>query len=79
MNESISRAAGASHGQEITANEMGRLIRAANRTPVQRTTIYKTLKVFEKELPPQRIPLVDRDSFEPLAFMELGARGEQAS
>src|SRR6185503_8830049 len=40
MNESISRAAGASHGQEMTADMMEALIRSADRTPRQRTTLY---------------------------------------
>ncbi len=40
MNESISRAAGASHGQEMPPEAMEELIRAAGRTPVQRTTLY---------------------------------------
>jgi FO synthase len=42
MNESISRAAGASHGEEMPPEEMERLIRAAGRTPRQRTTLYGT-------------------------------------
>lgn len=40
MNESISRAAGAAHGQELTPAEMRRLIRSKGRTPWQRTTLY---------------------------------------
>jgi FO synthase len=40
MNESISRAAGASHGQELPPEDMERLIRAIGRTPRQRTTTY---------------------------------------
>jgi FO synthase len=40
MDESISRAAGASHGQEMTTMDMERLIRACGRTPRQRTTLY---------------------------------------
>ena len=40
MNESISRAAGAKHGQEMTAASMERLIRALGRVPRQRTTLY---------------------------------------
>lgn len=40
MNESISRAAGAGHGQEFAPDEMERLIRNAGRTPTQRTTLY---------------------------------------
>ncbi|MDJ0928297.1 MAG: 5-amino-6-(D-ribitylamino)uracil--L-tyrosine 4-hydroxyphenyl transferase CofH [Gammaproteobacteria bacterium] len=40
MNESISRAAGASHGQEMPPLEMERLIKALHREPRQRTTLY---------------------------------------
>jgi len=40
MNESISRAAGASHGQELPPEAMEALIRSAGRTPRQRTTLY---------------------------------------
>jgi FO synthase len=41
MDESISRSAGASHGQEMTPSEMERIIRAAGRVPLQRTTLYQ--------------------------------------
>jgi FO synthase len=40
MNESISRAAGASHGQEMPPERMEELIRSLGRTPRQRTTVY---------------------------------------
>jgi FO synthase len=40
MNESISRSAGAEHGQEFPPERMEELIRAAGRTPRQRTTLY---------------------------------------
>jgi FO synthase len=40
MNESISRAAGASHGQEMPPEEMEALIHAAGRVAVQRNTLY---------------------------------------
>jgi FO synthase len=40
MNESISRAAGASYGQEFPPEAMEELIRAAGRVPRQRTTLY---------------------------------------
>ena len=43
MNESISRAAGASHGQEVTASEMGGAIRSIGRLPQQRDTLYRSL------------------------------------
>jgi FO synthase len=40
MNESISRSAGAEHGQEFPPEQMEALIRAAGRSPRQRTTLY---------------------------------------
>jgi FO synthase len=40
MNESISRAAGATHGQEMTPEAMEALIRVAGREPRVRTTLY---------------------------------------
>jgi len=40
MNESISRSAGAQHGQEFPPEAMEELIRLAGRVPRQRTTLY---------------------------------------
>jgi FO synthase len=40
MNESITRAAGAMHGQELCAADLERLIRQQRRTPRQRSTLY---------------------------------------
>jgi FO synthase len=40
MNESITRAAGAAHGQEMPPETMDALIRSIGRTPRQRTTLY---------------------------------------
>ncbi|MGH3021107.1 MAG: 5-amino-6-(D-ribitylamino)uracil--L-tyrosine 4-hydroxyphenyl transferase CofH [Gaiellaceae bacterium] len=40
MNESISRAAGAAHGQEMPPERMEAVIRATGRRPRQRTTLY---------------------------------------
>jgi len=45
MNESISRAAGASFGQEMPPEEMEALIRSLGRTPQQRTTLYRAAPV----------------------------------
>jgi FO synthase len=42
MNESISRAAGTEHGQELPPQAMENLIRGAGRRPEQRTTLYGT-------------------------------------
>ncbi|WP_380877100.1 FO synthase [Sphingomonas sp. DBB INV C78] len=40
MNESITRAAGATHGQEMTAADMRAMAASLGRTPVRRTTLY---------------------------------------
>ncbi len=42
MDESITRAAGAVHGQEMSPERMVKLIKRINRTPQQRTTLYTT-------------------------------------
>jgi FO synthase len=47
MNESISRAAGASHGQEVTPEEMRATIRSIGRVPAQRSTTYGILELFD--------------------------------
>lgn len=44
MNESITRAAGAVHGQEITPEQMSHRIRTMGRLPWQRTTDYRSAK-----------------------------------
>ena len=46
MEESISRAAGATYGQLISPAEIKRLIRDMGRIPAQRTTTYQILKSF---------------------------------
>ena len=43
MNENISRAAGANHGQELDATQMEDLIRSIGRVPRRRTTLYDTV------------------------------------
>jgi 7,8-didemethyl-8-hydroxy-5-deazariboflavin synthase CofH subunit len=49
MNESISTSAGAPHGQFLHPTEMRAWIRGAGRIPVERSTLYRTLRVFEQE------------------------------
>lgn len=49
MNESISTSAGAPHGQFLHPTEMRSWIRAAGRVPAERSTTYRTLRVFEDE------------------------------
>ncbi|WP_274628195.1 5-amino-6-(D-ribitylamino)uracil--L-tyrosine 4-hydroxyphenyl transferase CofH [Arvimicrobium flavum] len=71
MNESISRAAGARHGQEITSAEMVRIIRAAGRIPLQRNTLYGAIEDFSDHDPPDVAPLVQRHSeADPLDFLD---------
>ncbi|HVX02136.1 MAG TPA: 5-amino-6-(D-ribitylamino)uracil--L-tyrosine 4-hydroxyphenyl transferase CofH [Nitrososphaera sp.] len=49
INESISTAAGAQHGQLMRPKEIRQLIRSSGRIPAQRSTSYKLLKVFRNE------------------------------
>jgi len=50
INESISTAAGASHGQLMRPSEFRNMIREIGRTPAERTTTYRILKKFEAGL-----------------------------
>lgn len=71
MNESISRAAGAAHGQEVTAHEMVQIIRSAGRHPVQRNTLYEVFEDFGDHDPVDQMPLVARQSgCSPVAFLK---------
>jgi FO synthase len=49
MNESITRAAGATHGQEMTQCDMLSLAASLGRPAVQRTTLYRQLPEFSAE------------------------------
>ena len=49
MNESISRAAGAAHGQELEPERMEALIRSANRVPRLRNTLYGDAPSTQRE------------------------------
>ncbi len=59
MNESITRAAGATHGEEWPPNQMEHVIRGAGRTPVQRTTDYGTPPETQVRRSKQAAPLAD--------------------
>jgi len=48
MNESISRAAGAAHGQEIPPEQMDAIVTTIGRTPEQRTTLYRKVPEQQK-------------------------------
>ncbi len=49
MNETITRAAGASHGQETSPEEMEEIIRSAGRTPRLRSTTYGEVSELQKQ------------------------------
>ncbi|HEY3094683.1 MAG TPA: 5-amino-6-(D-ribitylamino)uracil--L-tyrosine 4-hydroxyphenyl transferase CofH [Nitrososphaera sp.] len=62
INESISTAAGSHHGQLMKPKEIRRLIRSVGRTPAQRSTTYRTLKVFSDEKEDQESALDSADA-----------------
>lgn len=62
MNESISTSAGAAYGQFLHPAEMRSWIRDAGRIPVQRSTTYRPLRVFEEE-PAEPEPSWSSDQF----------------
>jgi FO synthase len=59
MNESITRAAGAVHGQEMPPESMEGLIRSLGRLPRQRTTLYANAPVERKAASFGAVPLTD--------------------
>jgi FO synthase len=60
MDETISRSAGASHGQEMTPQAMEAIIYSANRVPRQRTTHYTTA---DDDLRDRSFAAADRERF----------------
>ncbi|HEY2988693.1 MAG TPA: 5-amino-6-(D-ribitylamino)uracil--L-tyrosine 4-hydroxyphenyl transferase CofH [Candidatus Binatia bacterium] len=58
INESISTAAGASHGQLMKPAQFRSLIREMGRIPAERSTTYKKIKLFENEENP--VDLLDQ-------------------
>jgi FO synthase len=58
MNESITRAAGASHGQEMPPEAMESLIRSLGREPWQRTTLYRSVPPGRVEASIGALPLL---------------------
>ncbi|MBV8456276.1 MAG: hypothetical protein JO122_06645, partial [Acetobacteraceae bacterium] len=59
MNESITRAAGAVHGQEMPPESMERVIRALGREPRQRTTLYADAPAPRRAASFNAAPLVE--------------------
>jgi 7,8-didemethyl-8-hydroxy-5-deazariboflavin synthase CofH subunit len=73
MDESISRSAGASFGEEITPNEMVQIIRDAGRIPVRRSTLYATLEEYGDHDPAPVQPLKPRP-YDPVHFIRRRGR-----
>ena len=65
MNESISTAAGASHGQLVRPRDLRRRIRQLGRTPALRSTLYTLLRRFPDE---------SQDGQDPLDTLDAGSK-----
>jgi hypothetical protein len=65
MEESISRESGADFGENLPPEEMRRLIREMGRTPVERSTTYKTLRRFDD--PENDPPSLEPEHLRPMA------------
>jgi FO synthase len=77
MNESISRAAGTQHGQELSPERMDALIRSIGRTPEQRTTRYAQAPAERREASyraPELIPIAPVAKVSAAAGHDLIAR-----
>jgi len=72
MNESISRAAGTQHGQEMPPQAMEQLICTAGRTPRQRTTLYGDVPQYLQRTSLAAMPLA------PLVMTPVRRRPRQA-
>jgi FO synthase len=78
MNESITRAAGATHGEEWPPSQIEHVIRGTGRQPIQRTTDYGTPPETQVRRSKQAAPLAD--PINPLArdyMREEAANGEK--
>jgi 7,8-didemethyl-8-hydroxy-5-deazariboflavin synthase CofH subunit len=78
MEENISKAAGATHGEYVAPEEFRRMIRSIGRAPAERSTTYKITRVFgahdeEPGVPaaiapaPALLPLVQAEKHRPYA------------
>jgi 7,8-didemethyl-8-hydroxy-5-deazariboflavin synthase CofH subunit len=74
MEESISKAAGADHGECVAPEEFRQLIRSIGRIPAERSTTYKLLRVFEGPVSETSSTMTpDRVPHEPGAWSSAGA------
>ncbi|MEO9362553.1 MAG: 5-amino-6-(D-ribitylamino)uracil--L-tyrosine 4-hydroxyphenyl transferase CofH [Nitrososphaera sp.] len=71
INESISTAAGAQHGQLMRPKEIRQLIRSSGRVPAQRSTTYKLLKTYRDETDEKESALDSADSAQFGSYQQL--------
>ena len=57
MEESISKAAGATFGESVAPGEFRAMIRSIGRIPAERSTTYRILKVFDHPDSEERLPI----------------------
>src|SRR5213075_2432768 len=77
INESISTAAGAQHGQLVRPAELRRLVRDAGRIPAQRDTLYATLQIYnDGEDPESPLDRIDDAEARFGSYRRLIASGE---
>lgn len=77
MDESISRSAGAEHGEELTPLEMVKLIRHAGRLPVRRSTLYETLETY-RDHDPVDVGALKARPHDPIRFIARPAVASRA-
>lgn len=77
MNETITRSAGASHGQEMSAGRFEALIRAIGRTPRQRTTLYGNAGA-DRQAAASRAGALEPVRYEPAVTRRHPAMADQA-
>mmetsp|Transcript_1070 Transcript_1070/g.3336 ORF Transcript_1070/g.3336 Transcript_1070/m.3336 type:complete len:447 (+) Transcript_1070:100-1440(+) len=75
INESISTSAGAQHGQLARPSRLRALARSQNRTPQERTTLYKVIRRFQDPADDPLDEPLDHISDEN-AFKQFGSYGE---
>jgi FO synthase len=70
MDENISRAAGASHGQELDEAEFRQIVEPLGRTLEQRTTLYGRVRTTGRRLRPPEDPHDHGNGGAPVAFVQ---------
>lgn len=76
MNETITRAAGAEHGQEMPPRRMEALIRRLGRVPLQRTTLYQPAPSERRQAALDAAPLSQVENTPARKYQRDGDRGD---